>query len=161
EVPISYRGRTYAEGKKATWTAGLRALGAILRYGLLPSRASSHAGYDTLSTMDYLSHYNSWLWRKIAPSVGERILEAGCGTGTITRFLAQRGHVLAVDVDPHYVSLMTEQHAERSNIQLQWMDLTAPEWPDLGGNGFDTVVCMNVLEHLADDEYVLCRFYDV
>lgn len=32
EVPISYSGRTYAEGKKINWRDGLRALGAIVRY---------------------------------------------------------------------------------------------------------------------------------
>ena len=32
EVPISYSGRTYEEGKKINWVDGLRALGAIIRY---------------------------------------------------------------------------------------------------------------------------------
>jgi hypothetical protein len=32
ERPISYAGRTYAEGKKITWRDGLRALWCILRY---------------------------------------------------------------------------------------------------------------------------------
>ena len=32
EIPISYSGRTYAEGKKITWRDGLAALGALLRY---------------------------------------------------------------------------------------------------------------------------------
>jgi glycosyltransferase involved in cell wall biosynthesis len=32
ERPISYRGRTYAEGKKITWRDGFRALWCILRY---------------------------------------------------------------------------------------------------------------------------------
>ena len=32
EVPISYSGRTYAEGKKISWKDGVRALWAIFRY---------------------------------------------------------------------------------------------------------------------------------
>jgi len=36
EMPISYSGRTYAEGKKITWRDGLAALGHIVRYNLLP-----------------------------------------------------------------------------------------------------------------------------
>jgi glycosyltransferase involved in cell wall biosynthesis len=32
EVPVSYRGRTYADGKKITWKDGFAALGTILRY---------------------------------------------------------------------------------------------------------------------------------
>ncbi len=36
EVPISYHGRTYEEGKKIRWTDAFWALAAILRFGLLP-----------------------------------------------------------------------------------------------------------------------------
>ena len=32
EVPISYYGRTYAEGKKITWRDGIKAVGALLRF---------------------------------------------------------------------------------------------------------------------------------
>ncbi len=35
EVPISYRPRTYAEGKKIRWSDGMRAIGAIIRYRLV------------------------------------------------------------------------------------------------------------------------------
>ncbi|MGH7699131.1 MAG: glycosyltransferase family 2 protein [Gemmatimonadales bacterium] len=38
ELPISYSGRTYAEGKKITWRDGLAALFHILRYNLFPPR---------------------------------------------------------------------------------------------------------------------------
>ena len=34
EVPVSYAGRTYEEGKKITWKDGLRAIVCIVRYGL-------------------------------------------------------------------------------------------------------------------------------
>lgn len=36
EVPISYAGRTYAEGKKINWKDGISALWAIVRYNLVP-----------------------------------------------------------------------------------------------------------------------------
>jgi glycosyltransferase involved in cell wall biosynthesis len=35
EVPISYRGRTYAEGKKIGWRDGVKAILCIWRYGVL------------------------------------------------------------------------------------------------------------------------------
>jgi hypothetical protein len=34
EVPISYSGRTYADGKKITWKDGFRTLWCILRYNI-------------------------------------------------------------------------------------------------------------------------------
>lgn len=36
EVPISYYGRTYEEGKKITWKDGIKAVYCILRYNLFP-----------------------------------------------------------------------------------------------------------------------------
>ncbi|MSR22404.1 MAG: glycosyltransferase family 2 protein [Gemmatimonadetes bacterium] len=39
ELPISYRGRSYAEGKKIRWTDGVAAFWHILRSNLLPPRA--------------------------------------------------------------------------------------------------------------------------
>lgn len=38
EVPISYQGRTYAEGKKIGWKDGVRALYCIVKYGVRPRR---------------------------------------------------------------------------------------------------------------------------
>lgn len=36
EVGISYYGRTYAEGKKITWVDGVKAIFAIIRFGIFP-----------------------------------------------------------------------------------------------------------------------------
>ena len=41
ETPISYYGRTYAEGKKITWRDGFRALWCVLRYGLFSGGAKT------------------------------------------------------------------------------------------------------------------------
>lgn len=42
EVPISYHGRTYAEGKKIGWKDGVAAFWHILRSNLLPPRAPKY-----------------------------------------------------------------------------------------------------------------------
>ena len=39
ETPISYYGRSYAEGKKITWKDGVRALWCIMRYGFFSGSA--------------------------------------------------------------------------------------------------------------------------
>lgn len=161
EVPISYHGRTYQEGKKIRWTDGISAVAAILRYGLLPGQLSSHAGMETLCAIDGLRRYNAWLWQRISPYVGERVFEAGCGTGTFTRYLASRERVICADVDGHYVAIVRHRYAERPHISVEQADLSSPDWPAFSDEGIDTVLCMNVLEHLPDDAYVLARFFEV
>jgi glycosyltransferase involved in cell wall biosynthesis len=44
ETPISYHGRSYAEGKKITWRDGMRAMWCILRYSLLAVRSKPRRG---------------------------------------------------------------------------------------------------------------------
>lgn len=41
EIPISYHGRTYAEGKKIQWKDGVAALWHIVRFNLIPSKGGS------------------------------------------------------------------------------------------------------------------------
>ncbi len=43
EVPISYAGRTYAEGKKITWRDGIAAIRHILKYNLVKPLAETEA----------------------------------------------------------------------------------------------------------------------
>src|SRR5277367_5219250 len=45
EVPITYSGRTYAEGKKITWKDGVKALFAILWAGFIDRRFTTHDGF--------------------------------------------------------------------------------------------------------------------
>jgi glycosyltransferase involved in cell wall biosynthesis len=46
EVPVSYAGRTYEEGKKINWKDGISALRCILRYNLLGRRRQSGAAQE-------------------------------------------------------------------------------------------------------------------
>jgi glycosyltransferase involved in cell wall biosynthesis len=161
EVPISYRGRTYAEGKKIGWVDGVKMAAAVVRFAMAPGTVSSHAGYDTLSTMDSMANYNRWLWRQIRPHVGQRVFEAGCGTGTISRNLVDREHVVLCDLDDHYLALMRGRYGDRPNVRVHRADLGLWPWPVGSADRFDTVLCMNVLEHLRDDETVLRRFADL
>jgi SAM-dependent methyltransferase len=159
EVPISYHGRSYEEGKKIGWRDAFAALVAILRYGLLGGRVSPETGHDTLITMDGLRGYSNWTWRQIAPHVGQRVLEAGSGTGTLTRYLSSRRRLVAVDVDDHYVTLLSGRYADRPNVRVMRLDLSADAWPDLTDERIDTVVSTNVLEHVRDDEGALRRLH--
>ena len=162
EVPISYHGRTYAEGKKINWRDGFKALKTIAKYGLLPEKAPTSDSLTTsLKTMESLANYNDWLWQQIAPYVGERVLEAGCGPGAITKYLLRAKLVVACDYDRQYVAGLERQYGDQPGFRVRLVDLAAPDWDGLERERFDTIVCMNVLEHLRDDALTLRRFADV
>jgi len=52
EVPISYYGRTYEQGKKIGMTDGIAAVWYIVRYNWLTSRAASYRAIPTLTAED-------------------------------------------------------------------------------------------------------------
>ena len=51
EVPISYAGRTYAEGKKIGWRDGVAALFHILRFNLFPPRRPAPAAIPSAEAL--------------------------------------------------------------------------------------------------------------
>ena len=55
------------------------------------------------------------LWRELALGAGGPVLEVGCGTGRVAIDLARHGHhVLGVDIEPAFVSVLRERAAERN-----------------------------------------------
>lgn len=65
EVPISYYGRDYWEGKKINWKDGFSAIWTILKYGLTHDPLSEPSTYLTLRRLDALKRYNKWIWERL------------------------------------------------------------------------------------------------
>src|SRR5215813_4552369 len=79
EVPISYHGRGYAEGKKIGWKDAFSAVWTILQFRFRPDIGREDAGYTTLRRVQVLRRYNRFLWDLVRPFVGQRVLEVGAG----------------------------------------------------------------------------------
>ncbi len=156
EVPISYAGRGYAEGKKIGWKDGLAAVWTILKYAVIDDLERADHGYRTLRRMGALRRYNRWMWEKVQAYVGEHILEIGSGTGNMTRYLCSRRRVVASDVEPKYLQLLRNTFAGVPQVRVTELDAGQP-LPDEVGRDFDTVLCFNVLEHVEDDVAALRR----
>ena len=64
--------------------------------------------------------YNAWVMDQVAPSLGGRVLEIGCGVGSFTVKMAARGHaVTAVDIDAN-VSRITRTSPFCRATPRQW-----------------------------------------
>jgi glycosyltransferase involved in cell wall biosynthesis len=161
EVPISYHGRQYSEGKKIRWTDAVSALWTIVRFTVRPDIGRDDEGFATLRRTERLRRYNGFLWDLMRPFVGRKVLEIGSGTGAMTRYLATRERLVASDLDPQYVEFLARAFADRPNVEVRHLDLA-----ELGTNGvprhsLDTVVCSNVLEHVRDDDRALVAMREV
>lgn len=116
----------------------------------------------TLNQLAELDRYNYWLFEQVAHALGRRVLEVGSGTGNITQFLCADGReVLATDVIPAYRGELQRLFGDKPNVQVGKFDLAAKASPELIAHPFDTVVCLNVLEHIDDDLFALEQMRDV
>jgi len=153
EVPISYHGRTYAEGKKISWKDGINAIYVILRERLFGGRDLPH-GHRTLETIAPLHKYHSFLWGTVSDYAGDRVVEVGSGIGNITQFFLTKPRVWATDVGKDYLRGLHAKFDARPNVDVVRLDLTQPLSEDNAGSiaaQADTAVAFNVVEHLEDD----------
>jgi 2-polyprenyl-3-methyl-5-hydroxy-6-metoxy-1,4-benzoquinol methylase len=156
EVPISYHGRTYEEGKKIGWRDGIKAFAVILKFWLIDDLYAAPYGRGVLNNLPGTPQYLSWMALTLRPYVGDEVLEVGAGIGNLTaRLMSRRMLYVAAEKDPLHLHALRNRFLRTPNVAVQRID---PEVPgDLAGleNCFDTVLCLNVLEHLDDAGRVL------
>jgi glycosyltransferase involved in cell wall biosynthesis len=159
EVPISYHGRTYGEGKKIGLKDAFQAVWTILRYARWEA-PQDDIGAKTLRRMARLEAYNRWLHDRFDAYLGRRILEVGAGVGNQTRYFADRERVVASDIEPHYTAELSGKFDRRSNLRVASFrfPLTDTDRADVASEHLDTIVCLNVLEHIEDDRSTLKDF---
>ncbi len=159
EVPISYHGRTYEEGKKIGLKDAFQAVWTILRFARWEA-PEGDVGAITLRRMARLAPYNAWLHDRFDAFLGSRILEVGSGVGNQTRFFVERERVVASDIESHYVRELKARFGTRSNVRVASFrfPLSDGDRADLAAERVDTIVCLNVLEHIEDDRGTLADF---
>src|SRR3984893_10526710 len=98
EVPISYHGRTYEEGKKIGWKDGIKRLGVMLRFWIIDDLYAEPFGRAFLNNLTGTPQYLSWLARVLRPHIADTVLEVGAGIGNITgRLMARRTLYIAAE----------------------------------------------------------------
>jgi glycosyltransferase involved in cell wall biosynthesis len=160
EVPISYSGRTYGEGKKITWRDGVRAMWAICHYALSDHIfTEDESGGEILERLNRAPRFTAWMADVVRPFLGQRVLEIGAGTGNMSLRLMPRELYWATDVNSHYLDYLFTLRATRPYMRVAHTNAMEQEsYPR--GQSFDTVVCLNVIEHVEDDLQALRNVRD-
>jgi SAM-dependent methyltransferase len=108
------------------------------------------------SSLEAASNYNRWIGDQARAVVGRRVLDAGCGSGNITRQLLDRDQVVAVDVWDDFVATMEQRFANAPNLAVHQFDLADSAMTDaLLQYDLDSAICANVLEHVEDHRAAL------
>jgi glycosyltransferase involved in cell wall biosynthesis len=152
EVPVSYRGRTYNEGKKITWRDGCKALGVMLWFKLVDDLYDERYGHSILHSLSNTHRFNRWMADTIRPWLGDRVLEIGAGMGNLTNQVLPRATYTVTDIDPLHLHYLTNRYASSRNMMVRQLDvMNTAHFQGLESH-FDSVVCLNVLEHVERDD---------
>ena len=99
------------------------------------------------------SNYLGWLADLCAPYLGDKVLELGSGHGDLTERLAAGRTVHASDVSETAWRFSRSGSPGAANVTVQRIDI-AEQSPD---EKYDTIVMVNVLEHIEDDAKTVRR----
>ncbi len=159
EMPISYHGRTYEEGKKIGMKDAFEALWVILKFRL-SNDLYTDPGTRILANFSEAKRFNGWMAETISPYVGRRVLEIGAGIGNLTRQLApRREYYAATDLEQEYVQTLSS-NLHYPHLDVRQCALQNPEDMAQFQNNVDTIICLNVLEHVEDDKGSMRNMYN-
>ena len=112
--------------------------------------------HDVLEELEQAKHYSAWILQMIGPHISGRILEVGAGRGTYSTYFADHGHLTALEPSAVNSAALRDRLKAYPNASVITAQLDGAAAP----GSYDTVVLLNVLEHIPDDRQALRDIYE-
>ncbi len=118
----------------------------------------SSSPYALTHSLDLLSdtyHYNHWIFSLLRPFLGDSICEIGAGTGNLSRFMLNSTKLVCIEPEPEYASDLRALSSVHLNMSLFAGSLEDYASHEPRTELVDSIVCVNVLEHIKEDAAAL------
>jgi SAM-dependent methyltransferase len=92
-------------------------------------------------------NYVRWMADLCSPHLGRTVLEIGAGIGAVTEHLVDGREIVATDLSASSVETMRERFRDAPNVTVLQADVRTLSSSDR----FDSILMINVLEHIRDD----------
>jgi 2-polyprenyl-3-methyl-5-hydroxy-6-metoxy-1,4-benzoquinol methylase len=149
--------RSESRRDQATWAARSPALKA--------QEAETNSEFGAAEELENLAQADAffgWIADEIAPHLGHRILEVGAGIGTIARKMAERKPASEITAIEPAANLFERLQATVAHVHsVTPLQLTSQELVATRARQFDSIVYVNVLEHIFDDAAEMRTAYDL
>ncbi|BFO55296.1 MULTISPECIES: bifunctional 2-polyprenyl-6-hydroxyphenol methylase/3-demethylubiquinol 3-O-methyltransferase UbiG [Comamonadaceae] len=92
----------------------------------------------------------------LAPLQGQRVLDVGCGGGILADAMARRGAtVTGIDLATRSLKVAQLHALEAGTPNIQYREVSVEALAEESPASFDTVTCMEMLEHVPDPASVV------
>ena len=127
--------------------------------------ADSYLGHENLELLAHRYRFNDWLFKEVSHGLHGNILEVGSGIGTFTEKLIHsfpNSHLTLTDISPTYIKDLKEKYSTNENISVGKLDLNNKgDYERIGYKKFDSIIAINVLEHVENDEFALVQLFNM
>jgi SAM-dependent methyltransferase len=115
------------------------------------ARTDNDPVLQSLRVLRELYNYNHWLFNKVRPFIRGRVFEVGSGIGNITQYLLNCESVTGIEPFPAAYRELCGRFRNHLNVNFFQCSLENCPNKDVPAGCFDTLLCLNVLEHITDD----------
>jgi len=92
---------------------------------------------------------------RLAPLTGRHVIDIGCGGGLLSEGMVKRGaDVIGIDMGKAPLTI-ARLHQHESGLEIDYRQMTAEQMAAEQGGTFDTVTCLEMLEHVPDPAKVI------
>lgn len=124
----------------------------------------SDQGKQNLSNTDKANLFVDWMYGEVKPFLNGNILEVGSGIGTYSKKIAKDyggSQIILSDIDNEYVEKLNNIYASNPAVKTIQLDLNKPVDFEKIDKKIDSVIALNVLEHVENDINALNNIYNL
>jgi SAM-dependent methyltransferase len=131
------------------------------------SKDKEYSGHTNLELVSQNHRFNNWMYKEISAGLKGDVLEIGSGIGTyskkIIRDKPRVSHIMLTDISSSYIEALANKFSSKNNnVSVSKLDLDRKEdYEKIGYKKFDSILALNVLEHVENDEFALQQLYEM